>query len=75
MVLELGKLKRTLSEKCPFCNKPLQVRARMRMSYNDEGEEITSESLYIRCSSVSCEYEDLNAKNHNKKDKKKEYWR
>lgn len=75
MELELGKLKRTLSEKCPFCNKPLQVRARIRKSYNDEGEEIETEKPYIRCSNITCDYEDLNIKNRNKKEKKKEHWR
>ena len=75
MVDELGKLKRTLSEKCPFCDRPLQVRATIRTYYSDEGEEITSENLYVRCSNLSCDYEDTNIKHRNKKDKKKEHWR
>jgi hypothetical protein len=51
---ELGRLKRTLSSKCPDCGKPLQLRAREEKQLL-RGEEISSEVDYTYC--PNCEFE------------------
>jgi hypothetical protein len=51
---ELGRLKRTLSSKCPDCGKPLQLRAREEKQLL-RGEEISSEVEYSYC--PNCEFE------------------
>jgi len=72
MNVDLGKLKRTTNEKCPVCNKPLQIRAKNRISFGEEGEEISTEIEYIQCS--SCDYSE-NMRKDRKEKKKKENWR
>jgi predicted RNA-binding Zn-ribbon protein involved in translation (DUF1610 family) len=51
---ELGRLKRTLSSKCPDCGKSLQLRAREEKQLL-RGEEISSEVDYTYC--PNCEFE------------------
>lgn len=52
----LGKLKRTLKEKCPECGKVLQLRILEIKGMRDGIETITPEE-YIRCSNSNCDYE------------------
>ena len=60
----LGKLKKTLSEKCPECHKNLQLRVLPRQMIID-GEEIDAESEYKYC--PNCETEmDVSDKKHNR---------
>jgi DNA-directed RNA polymerase subunit M/transcription elongation factor TFIIS len=51
----LGRLKRTLSEKCPSCSKPMQLRVR-QIENLQRGEIITEEDEYKKCS--VCDYEE-----------------
>lgn len=53
-MINLGRLVKTLSEKCPECNHPLQLRARKITSLS-RGVEMESEEEYKVCS--VCEYE------------------
>jgi len=50
----LGKLKKTLSEKCPECSHPLQLRSRKTISLS-RGVELEIEEEYKVCS--VCDYE------------------
>ena len=45
----IGRLKRTLSEKCPVCGKPLQLRVREIESLL-RGETVIDEETYKKCS-------------------------
>jgi RNase P subunit RPR2 len=71
--MELGKLKRTLSEKCPNCNKPLQLRSRFQVSIDEEGQEIQKEELYLSCS--NCEYEEQNGLKKRARKNRQNKWR
>ena len=53
---DLGRLVRTLSEKCPRCERPLQIRAR-KIIYWFKNDPLDKEVEYIACSNPSCEYE------------------
>lgn len=57
----LGKLKHSLKERCPRCNKILEVRVRSSDAIR-EGESVTIEKEYICCSNRSCDYEAPNKK-------------
>jgi len=52
----LGKLKHSMRERCPYCNKPLQVRA-IQISTLQKGVEILIDEEYICCSNKNCDYE------------------
>lgn len=52
----LGRLVRTLGEKCKFCGRPLQLRARKGYSMF-MGEQILNEVEYIHCSNPDCDFE------------------
>jgi hypothetical protein len=49
-----GRLKRTLKDKCPYCNHPLQLRVKETMAIA-AGTDITVDEEYITCS--VCDYE------------------
>lgn len=51
---DLGRLIRTLKERCPNCNSVLQLRARKKTQLV-RGMETTTETNYICC--VVCDYE------------------
>lgn len=51
----LGKVKRTLKDKCPECRKPLQVRAYEEKTIID-GIPASIPIEYIKCSNPSCSY-------------------
>jgi hypothetical protein len=53
--INLGRLKRTLSEKCPCCGKALQLRVRQTDNLL-RGETIIEEEEYKQCS--VCDYEE-----------------
>lgn len=72
VMTQIGRLKRTTSDKCPRCNRPLQIRILSRPSISDDGEEIESNFEYIRCSNLSCEYETNSSKDRKTKKHKKE---
>lgn len=66
-----GKLKKTLKERCPICNKVLQIRT---MSYSGiiKGVPFEAEEEYIACSDPNCFYEkELDKKNRKKVRKNK----
>jgi hypothetical protein len=52
----IGKLKRSLKERCPECGKILQLRMFEVKSIKD-GVEISIPKEYIACSNKNCEYE------------------
>jgi len=52
----LGKVKRTLKERCPECRKVLQTRVYEEETIID-GISVTIPVEYIRCSNPSCFYE------------------
>jgi hypothetical protein len=52
----IGKLKHSLKERCPECNKPLQLRVVDVESLLD-GVVITIPKEYVSCSNKSCDYE------------------
>lgn len=69
---ELGRLKKTLKEKCPICSKNLQIRAR-KFIVVEFGEDIEKEKEYIRCSNLSCDYErGIDKKSQKTKKRKRE---
>lgn len=70
--MELGKLKRTTKEKCPYCNSHLQVRTFFDRSIDEEGNEINKERDVVQC--PSCEYEEK-PKSFKKGNKKENKWR
>jgi len=55
--MNAGKLVKTIGEKCPLCHKPLQIRRRFETSII-EGVEVENNVDYVRCSNLSCDYED-----------------
>ena len=59
MSSDLGKLKRTLKEKCSNCNHPLQLRVRSLKSLL-RGVEILKEEEYKYCSNCKTEIEIRN---------------
>ena len=61
---DLGRLVRTLKDKCPLCHNPLQLRARTN-SQLVRGVEVVTEKKYISCS--VCDYEKSEAKQKGKK--------
>ena len=52
---DLGRLIRTLHEKCPVCHSPLQMRA-VTVKLLVKGQEITEEEIHCVCS--LCSYEE-----------------
>lgn len=56
MARDLGRLIRTTSDKCPLCKKPLQIRARIKVS-RFKDKQIEKEIQYLSCSGQDCEYE------------------
>ena len=52
----IGKLKHTLKEKCPDCNKMLQVRVIEKESIED-GNSVTVPLELICCSDKNCDYQ------------------
>jgi hypothetical protein len=52
----LGRLKRSMKEKCPNCGHTLQLRVREEMQLV-RGEEQVNEVEYIVCPIDNCEYE------------------
>lgn len=62
---EFGKLKRTLSEKCPECGHRLEIRMR-DISGMINGVPIISSEEYIVCSDENCFYERDSKKRGNK---------
>jgi hypothetical protein len=52
----IGKLKRSLKERCPLCGKILQIRV-LELSSIRNGVPITTEEEYISCSNPNCDYE------------------
>ena len=52
----LGKLKRSLKERCPECGRVLQIRVMENQGFL-EGEPIVTLQEYICCSNRSCDYE------------------
>ena len=69
MAYQLGKLKKTLKEKCPFCNKVLQIRV-ISQKKLEFGEEIEVEKEVIQCS--SCDFEKSPEKKKGKQKRKRE---
>jgi hypothetical protein len=55
MSQKLGKLKRTLHEKCPECKNVLQVRIREKKEIRNGGIVLVPEE-YIACSNKNCNY-------------------
>lgn len=52
----IGRLKRSLSERCPECKSILQIRVRDISEIRNGGIVLVSEE-YIACSNKNCEYE------------------
>ena len=52
----IGKLKRSLRERCPECGKILQIRIKQTNSIR-KGMEIVIAEEYICCSDKNCYYE------------------
>jgi len=52
----LGKLKRSLKDRCPLCGKTLQLRVREIESINRGMEALIPEE-YVCCSNKNCFYE------------------
>lgn len=52
----IGKLKRTLREKCPECKSLLQIRAREIREIRNGGYVYVTEE-YVSCSNKNCFYE------------------
>ena len=58
----IGKYKRSLKERCPECNKILEIRTR-KSHYLNKGIETFSLIEYICCSNPRCTYErEINRK-------------
>jgi hypothetical protein len=69
----LGRLKKTLSRKCPRCNAPLEVRTYQEGCIED-GEEYLKDIDYVECKNKNCDYtEDIEPKRKRGKDKQKNY--
>jgi hypothetical protein len=54
---KIGRFKKSLGEKCPFCKSPLQERTR-EIPQLVRGEMHIIEEDYIRCSNPNCLYEE-----------------
>jgi len=52
----IGKLKKSISEKCPVCGKTLQIRV-IKIKTLQKGVEAFVEEEYICCSNKNCDYE------------------
>jgi len=52
----IGKLKRSLKERCPDCGKVLQLRV-MDIRAIINGDEVLVPKEYISCSNPNCDYE------------------
>jgi hypothetical protein len=52
----IGKLKRSLKERCPQCGKILQLRV-IEVKSMENGVPITIPEEYIACSNKNCDYE------------------
>jgi len=52
----IGRLRRSLSERCPECRSILQIRVREIQEIRN-GTWVTTYEEYIACSNKNCEYE------------------
>lgn len=52
----IGKLKKSLNERCPECGKILQIRTTSQWGL-ENGTEAIIESEYVCCSNKNCDYE------------------
>ena len=52
----LGKLKRSLKERCPECGKILQIRT-IDIQVIENGIQVSVPEEYIACSNKNCDYE------------------
>jgi hypothetical protein len=52
----IGKLKHSLKERCPQCDKVLQLRV-IEIESMDNGVPISIPQEYIMCSNKNCDYE------------------
>jgi uncharacterized protein YydD (DUF2326 family) len=67
----LGRLKKTLSRKCPRCNAPLEIRTYQEGCVED-GEEYLKDIDYVECKNKNCDYtEDIEPKRKRSKGKDK----
>ena len=63
-----GRLKHSLKERCPACNRNLQLRVR-RIPALEEGIQVFLDEEYIACPSDECDYEqEVKKKRHRRKD-------
>lgn len=69
----IGKLKKTTSEKCPKCNRSLQIRAQIQSKQIDIGVVAEKELLFICC--PSCDYSEVYNPLKQGKKKNKNKWR
>ena len=63
--MSIGKLKRTIGEKCPVCNSQLQLRVR-DIPAVISGLSVSTQEEIIICSNQSCEYERMPKKKKRK---------
>lgn len=52
----IGKLKKSMKERCPLCGKTLQVRV-YEKKILQKGNEAYIDEEYIACSNIDCDYE------------------
>ena len=63
-----GRLKHSLKERCPICNRNLQLRVRSIPGLEDGIQVFLSEE-YIACPSDECDYEqEVKKKRHRRKE-------
>jgi hypothetical protein len=65
---KIGRLKHSISERCPECGKVLQVRVR-KDAFLAAGIEMQDEEEYICCSNPSCCYEREILEPHKRKER------
>lgn len=52
----IGKLKKSMKERCPLCGKTLQLRV-YEKKILQKGNEVLIDEEYITCSNPDCDYE------------------
>lgn len=52
----IGKLKKSINERCPLCGSVLQIRVYQNKTLQ-KGNEIYVDEEYIACSNPNCDYE------------------